>query len=294
MPQVKGGQGQKAKGRGKPAPKTAKKPTPATDAVVKQTADASSIVLSVFFIIALLIGFAAWMGQSVNVVTGTANTLTDGFVKTIGLSVDDIRVYHAAPEQERKIRSAIGVQIGDSMFRADPNILKERIDSVKGIGSVDVHRHWPGDISIMVTPLKASVLYLEGDTRIAMNTLGQEVPLTEGDGAHHPVVSGAGSVEASADLSVALNSFPAVQSRIEASHRIGDRRWDLHMISGVVVQLPEGFDAQLEALESLHKLHAQTAILDRQVKKIDLRHPDQIFVRKSQSGLALATLVGRG
>ncbi len=286
MPEVKGKKG-KSTGKG------GKSATPARDAVVKQTADASSIIMAVFFIIALIVGTAAWMGQSMSVVSGTMNNLTDGFVKTVGLSVDTIRIYHAAPEQEQRIRASIGVREGDSMFRADPDLLKDRLDQVKGLGDVQVHRFWPGQISIFVTPLEATVLLWDGEKHIAMNPMGREVPDIDVANAGFPVVSGEGAVIASSDLMADLAGFPAIESRLGYAQRIGERRWDLVMTSGVRVQLPAG-DARYEALDRLSRLQRQTGLLDRRVENIDLRDPAHIYTRRSQLSAALNTVNGRG
>lgn len=290
MPQVKGGQ------KGKPSDKGGRKPTrsPARDAVVKQTADASSIVMGVFFLIAIVVGTAAWMGQSMSVVSNAANNLTDGFVKTVGLSVDTIRVYHAAPEQEQRIRNTMGVNQGDSMFRADPVLIRERLEKIKGLGDVQVHRFWPGQISIFVTPLEATVFYWDGETKRAMNAMGQEVPDVNVETARFPVVTGENAVEASADLIADLSLFPIVSSRMAMAERIGDRRWDILLTSGTRIQLPADPEARVKALETLHALQRTTWIMDRQVANIDLRDPAHIYTRRHQLTASADQMNGRG
>lgn len=289
MSQVKGGRKTSGSGRG------GKKPSksPARDAVVKQTADASSIIMGVFFLIAIIVGTAAWMGQSMSLVSGTMNNLTDGLVKTVGLSVDTIRIYEAAPEQENRIRTAMGIREGDSMFRADPKTIKARLENVKGLGDVQVHRFWPGQISIFVTPLEAKVVFWDGERHIPMDPGGGEVPDVDVADASFPVVAGEGAVEASPDLLADLNAFPAIFSRMAYADRKGDRRWDVVMVSGVRVQLPSG-EQRIEALERLSALQRETGILDRHVANIDLRDPAYVYVRRSQLTAAIPDQNRRG
>lgn len=290
MPEVKGGQ--KGKGGGAKGGKRASK-SPARDAVVKQTADASSIIMGVFFLVAILVGTAAWMGQSMSLVSETVNNLTDGVVKTSGLSVKTIRIYEAAPEQEKRIRDAMGVKEGDSMFRADPGEIKTRLEAVKGVGDVQVHRLWPNQITIVVTPLEAAILYWDGETYTPMDPRGGEVPDIDPTQVDFPVVTGQGSVEASADLLAELVAFPVIRSRLAYAERQGERRWDLVMASGVRVKLPAG-EAGLDAMDTLVALQRETGILDRHVTSVDLRDPAYVYVRRNQLTAEATSLGGRG
>ena len=160
MPQVKGGQKKQSSGR--KTTKGGQKPaSPARDAVVKQTADASSIIMGVFFLLAILVGAAAWMGQSMSVVENKANQLADGAAKTVGLSIKSIQIIEVSDDQENAIRAKLGIVEGDSMFRADPHALKARLDQLKGFGDIQVHRFWPNQVTVFVTPLKTSVMFRE-------------------------------------------------------------------------------------------------------------------------------------
>ncbi len=282
MPEVKGGSRGRNGGKQAARGKGAKKPSPARDAVVKQTADASSIIMAIVFLVALLVGTAAWMGQSMSVISGGMNTVTDGFVKTVGLSVKTIRVYDAAPEQEKRILAQMGVKQGDSMFRADPKQIKSRLEKINGLGDIQVHRFWPGQISIFVTPLKATVFFWNGEQHVAMTPFGETVPDVKFGEVDHPIVSGKGAVLASADLLSDLNDFPAVKSRVSRAVRVGERRWDLLMSSGVRIQLPEGAENRFEALQRLQSLQQSVQILDRKIANVDLRDPARIYSRRAQ------------
>lgn len=295
MPQVKGQTRGKPAGKG-PAKRGAagKKPTPARDAVVKQTADASSIIMGVFFLIAILVGLAAWMGQSLSVVEDRANLLADGAATTVGLGVKTIRVYEASPEQEKRIRDNLGIDVGDSMFRADPQELKDRLSRLKGFGEIQVHRFWPGQISVFVTPLETAVLYRdEADGNLTpVDPFGREVVAADLASGYH-IVEGKGALEATPDLLADLRPFPTLDSRLDHAERISGRRWDLIMTSGVRVRLPAG-EERTTALEVLAALHRETGILDRHVEMIDLRDPARVYVRRAQLAASLNTNGGAG
>ena len=297
MPQVKGGQkGRSSGGQGKKAP--AKKPTPGRNAAVKQAADASSVVMSILFVLAILVGAAAWMGQSLSVVENKAGELADGTAKVFGFSIKSIRVIEATtdldtelpPTLEKAIRDNIGVVQGDSMFRADPARIKERLESVKGIVDLQVHRFWPNQITISATPLETNVLYRDTDDGpvLAMSYTGKEAAELAEEAEYH-LVQGVGSVEAWPVLADRLAEFPTLETRLSFAERIGDRRWDLIMTSGARVRLPAG-KAEAHALKVLAALQRETGVLDREVEMIDLRDEDRVYVRRENTNYAEAQI----
>jgi cell division protein FtsQ len=76
---------------------------------------------------------------------------------------------------------------------------------------------------------------------------------------------------------VALEDLPQVRARLKALVRVGDRRWNVQLLSGTKIALPEVDPAQtlvlLEELQSRHQL------LDRPLAEIDLRAPGRMAVR---------------
>lgn len=292
MAQVKGGAKSRSSG-GKAGSRGGKKPTPGRDAAVKQTADASSVILTICLIAAGLVGIAAWMGRSISVVEDTANDLVDGFVQTVGLSVDTIRIYEATPDQETRILQLIDISKGDNMFRADPHKMRERLMAQRDFGEVQVHRFWPGQISVFVTPLKASVRYWDGESYTVMSHDGRVAAGDEIIPASLPIVTGKGAVRPSADLFRDLEDYPVISAKLRYAERISERRWDLVFLSGARVQLPAG-TAREEGIERLAVLHRETGLLDRRVATIDLRDPNRIYTRRSAVTADLQTSDNQG
>ena len=67
----------------------------------------------------------------------------------------------------------------------------------------------------------------------------------------------------------------AIAARIAAYARVSERRWNLILGDGVVVELPEtGWQKELDALEHLI---VDNGILERDVTEIDLRSPTHYF-----------------
>ncbi|MGH7210925.1 MAG: cell division protein FtsQ/DivIB, partial [Acetobacteraceae bacterium] len=85
---------------------------------------------------------------------------------------------------------------------------------------------------------------------------------------------------------------PALQARVVAAIRVGERRWNLLLKSGMTVMLPEGHEAvaleRLVALDQAHKL------LERPLQFVDLRLPDRLVVRAKTDAVAVPPKDPRG
>jgi cell division protein FtsQ len=92
-----------------------------------------------------------------------------------------------------------------------------------------------------------------------------------------PLVVGAGGAEAAPKILPLLAQRPKLMGRMDALVRADDRRWDLRMKDGSLIQLPAvGEEAALMQLEQLDQ---RSRILDLGFERIDLRNPDVVAVR---------------
>ena len=98
-----------------------------------------------------------------------------------------------------------------------------------------------------------------------------------------PLVVGPGAPEGAAALIDALNDHPGIGHRVVAAIRVGQRRWNLQMKSGMDVLLPEGHEAA--ALTRLSVLEDQHKLLDRPLARIDLRLPNMLVLRPTPAAV---------
>ena len=80
----------------------------------------------------------------------------------------------------------------------------------------------------------------------------------------------------------ALKDAPDVSTRLAIATRIADRRWDVRLVNGATVRLPED-DTMESALARLTKLQTRTALMQRPVTMIDLRNKGRIYLSPAQS-----------
>ncbi len=73
-----------------------------------------------------------------------------------------------------------------------------------------------------------------------------------------------------------LRSEPELFADVWAVQYVSERRWDIHMRSGLAIRLPE--QDPVLAWSRLAKLEQETAITERDLAAIDLRVPGQLVV----------------
>jgi len=90
-------------------------------------------------------------------------------------------------------------------------------------------------------------------------------------------VVGVGAPPSAAALLDALTARPALQQRVVAAVRVGERRWNLRLNNGADVMLPEAHE--VAALDRLMQLQQDHDLLDRPLVAIDMRLPDRLVLR---------------
>ena len=105
-------------------------------------------------------------------------------------------------------------------------------------------------------------------------------PIAEADPGRFPnlpLVVGEGANDNAATILQILRAHPRETQKLEALVRVDDRRWDLRMRDGGLIQLPAvGEDS---ALIQLDKLDQESRILELGFARIDLRDPELVAVR---------------
>lgn len=197
----------------------------------------------------------------------------------LGLRVAQVIVEGRLKTPEPLLRAAIGVAPGDPILAYSVQAARARIESINWVRAATVERRLPDTIVVQLVERRPFAVWQhEGKFRL-IDRDGQVV--TDSDVADFanqlPLVVGAGAPQAAASLLDALATQPAIQARVTAAVRVGERRWNLRMNNGTDVLLPEGADVQ--ALARLAELQAQHALLDRPLQAIDMRLPDRLVLR---------------
>jgi cell division protein FtsQ len=92
---------------------------------------------------------------------------------------------------------------------------------------------------------------------------------------------GAGAATRAKEFLALLDRHPDLRETVRASVLIGERRWNLRLKNGVNVRLPEAGVAR--ALDQLAALDREKNLLARDISLVDLRLPDRVTLRLSES-----------
>ena len=239
----------------------------------------SSVIFGLMMVTALIVAAAAWMGGSLSKVEMRFANAVDGVARTVGLSVDSVSVVGVEGELAEAVRLAAMVEPGENMFRADPHLIKRRVEATRRVVNVSVYRLWPDQVQIYAYPAEPVALWSNGKSWAVIDSLGREMTgLPAERFAHLPKLNGAGGPEAAPELARALAYAPALTSRLQLATRIEDRRWNLVFTNGAIVRLPS--DTKMDAaVRRLAGLQERTRLLERPVIAIDLRVADRVFIR---------------
>jgi cell division protein FtsQ len=174
--------------------------------------------------------------------------------------------------------AALALTKGDSIFGVRPDAARARLLMLPWVADAEVRRHFPDKVTVRLIEKRPFALWKNGNELSVVERSGAVITkVQESPAGHLPNIAGAGAPEAAAPMIDALASQKAIQARLVAIERIGERRWDLHLSGGVTVRLPEeGWERQLSELE---RLIVEKGVLERDIEMIDLRYPDNYVFR---------------
>lgn len=266
--------------RNQTVPSGRRRPATLIDETTGEEVRVSSVVFGIVMLIAILVATAAWMGGSMSQIGSRFGGFMDDTSRLIGLDVKSVDVIGLQdnPALADEVRAAAMIEPGENMFRADPYIIRRRVEGTHKVLNVRVHRLWPDQVVIIADAAEPVALWHDGTEWTVVDGLGRVIP-GEHASDHEELVriAGRGAPEAAPALVKALADAPVVTGDLAIATRINSRRWDMRLISGATVRLPE--DVQLaSALDRLTDLQVKTALMQRPLKKIDLRNAGRVYL----------------
>jgi cell division protein FtsQ len=200
----------------------------------------------------------------------------DALVADAGFGISAVRLSGNSRAQPAAIIEALGFQPGESIFGADIQAARTRLLALDWIADAQVRRQYPNSISVAIVEKLPFALWQTAQGFFVVERSGRVITKVQAaDYPHLPLFLGEGAPPVGADLVEAVASHRAVAARIKAMIRVSQRRWNLLLDDGVVVELPETQWAK--QLDELEHLIVDKGVLERDIKEIDLRAPDNFF-----------------
>jgi cell division protein FtsQ len=234
--------------------------------------------VAVLFVLVAVIGAGAGLVR----VFGTGESFRERIghaTAVLGLRVRDVVIEGRVKTPEPLLHAAIGASPGDPILSYSVAAARARIETINWVQSASVSRRLPDTIVVKLVERRPFAVWQHDGKFVLIDRAGQIV--TDSDVANFasqlPLVVGLGAPQAAAALIDTLAAQPQIQARVVAAVRVGERRWNLRLNTGMDVLLPEG--AETQALARLAELQAGHALLDRPLQTLDLRLPDRLEFR---------------
>ena len=224
-----------------------------------------------------LVGVLATGGRGAAIAETTVSGIDNRFGDA-GFRVQAIHVKGASPLARADIIRAAGLGIGQPLLGLDLLKVQDKVKAVGWVQEVRVVRLLPDTVMITVKERRQLAVWQHNGRSVVIDEHGDAIP--EADPARFaalPLVVGAGGAKHAPEILPTLAQRPRLMARMEALIRVDDRRWDLRLKDGSLIQLP-AVD-QDQALMQLEALDLRQHILDLGFERVDLRNPDAMTVR---------------
>lgn len=208
----------------------------------------------------------------------SAHRMAANRTAAMGLAIDRIEVSGVEPELAAEVAAAISVFRGQPMLDFDPAAARAEVEALAWVRDASIVRLWPDRIAIVIEPRAEFALWqIEGDIHVIDQDGAVLGEADANDWPDLPMVVGFGANEEAGLLIEMLEHHAEIESRVSAMVRVGDRRWNLRLINGLDIKLPETEVGA--ALALLSAMHSERGVLRLDAESIDLRQPGEMIVR---------------
>ncbi|MCW0046075.1 FtsQ-type POTRA domain-containing protein [Brevundimonas sp. BT-123] len=225
----------------------------------------------------LLVGVLATGARAERIGASVSHGL-DSVTAGMGLTLKRVHITGASPEAEPAIQRALGLYSGQPITSLDLDAIRTRVQGVGWVREARVVRLLPDTLIVEVKEHDRLAVWQEAGQIKVIDNRGQVI-----DGADArryptlPLVVGKGADVAAGEILPLLAQRPRLMGMVDALVRVDERRWDLRLKDGSLIQLPA--TEQEAALIRLDALDQRERLLDLGFARVDLRTPDEVAVR---------------
>jgi cell division protein FtsQ len=213
-------------------------------------------------------------------ISQSVSNSVDQMTVGMGLKLRRVHITGASAEATPAIQRALAVQSGQSITSLDLAALQASVQGVGWVKEARVVRLLPDTLIVEVTEHDRLAVWQTGGRTHVIDSEGRTI---EGADAGRypalPLVVGKGAETAAAAILPLLAERPRLMGRVDALVRVDERRWDLRLRDGGIIQLPAV--NQEAALIQLDALDQRERLLELGFARIDLRTEGQVAVRPS-------------
>jgi len=220
---------------------------------------------------ALVLGLVLATGARAERIGTSAIEKFDAVTIGMGLKLKQVHVTGASAEALAPIQQAV-----------DLDAVRQRVEQVGWVKEARVVRLLPDTLIVDVKEHDRLAVWQVGGKAHVIDTSGAVIEGADaGRYPRLPLVVGKGADQAASEILPLLVQRPRLMTRVDALVRVDERRWDLRLKDGSLIQLP-AVD-QDSALIRLDALDQRERLLDLGFARVDLRTPEEVAVRPSEA-----------
>lgn len=204
----------------------------------------------------------------------------DGVAAGLGLTLEQVFIEGESPEATTAIQRAVQLNADQPMTSIDLEAVRQRVETIGWVKSARVVRLLPNTLIVHVIEHDRLAVWQAGGRNVVIDSQGMVIAGADaGRYPNLPLVVGKGAEQAAFEVLPLIAQRPRLASRVEALVRVDERRWDLRLKDGSLIQLPA--TGQEAALIQLDALDQRERLLELGFARIDLRTPEEVAVRPS-------------
>ena len=195
-----------------------------------------------------------------------------------GLAVSDVVVQGRSRTSPDSILAALGAKRGTPIFAIDPAAAKLRLEAIPWVRTASVERILPGTLRVRLDERVPLALWQRNGRLELVDRDGVVLPTQHVDEfGNLLVLVGDDAPKEGAALLDMLAAEPQIETHVTAAVRVGGRRWNLHLDSGIDIELPE--QNPIAAWHELARLDRTDGLLERDIRRVDFRLSDRLVVQ---------------
>lgn len=193
----------------------------------------------------------------------------------------------ASPVLAETVRKLLPVDFPISSFDLDLEAMQDKIADLDVVESAKIVIRPGGVMEVAVTERDPVLVWRRADALELIDGTGHRVARLTARAARPdlPLVVGKGANDAVGEALLILRDAAPIASRLRGLVRVGERRWDLVLLDGPTIMLPEG--EPLPALAQVLALDASDDLLGRALTHVDMRDMRRPTLRKAPPPPAL-------
>ena len=271
-----GAPGQKGRGR---APRNAPATPGKMAAIGRLDLSPRAVVLSIAAGVVLL-GAVLATGARAERISASISDGFGGLTAGMGLKLERVYIEGESAEATASIQRAVQLNAEQPLLSVNLDEVRQRVEQVGWVKSARVVRLLPNTLIVHVTEHDRLAVWQTAGKAWVIDGHGQVIQGADpGRYPNLPLVVGKGAELAAAEVLPLVAQRPRLAGRLDALVRVDERRWDLRLKDGSLIQLPA--TNQEAALIQLDALDQRERLLELGFARIDLRTPEEVAVRPS-------------